>query len=574
MPNDPSPDDLFNQAIFRLSRFSDDSQSGYSATSATGWVPIPLTDEEAQRLFIIFDYGFEVFTSGIRPTEDELNPYIDEVTKGLIGKMGDLINVGELKGGTVLFTDDCPNVTLISITAARALETSSQKLFCLPPIPPGETEEETAARIALENVQKWLLVHIPPLELWSVIQDGINQGSITDTHGKPITIPDFFGSITDGLSGGGSGSTDSDGNPIPPPGPGSGDGHTPADGDVSVALPTCVEIDHHGPGAGGFSYAPAPIRTAITNAAASTGKFDPEAEELVSVKLFAFGRCYTGIFGSANLGPVTGPLGHPALPLKVKDAEHNFEIFPYSDIGATATIEASPPSGVELPPGSATLTAGARVIEGTVGVPMLPTSEEIYLYGELPQLPGWLAWALNTVLSAGPTAIVYLTVQLCSFVKRLHLPDCWKPSPHSNGIDSLADCQADCLPDNDPGGNYITAYGGTWRPSASTLFQVYHDKATNSVDFSFHLGSGSIFDPTTGRDYHFRAQRVDTFPSPGHIDVTVHVTGDYSGSNYSQIPVSGHIDFPVNLPRYKALQFFILDAEDVNTCDSITLNEP
>lgn len=409
------------------------------------------------------------------------------------------------------------------------------------------------------------------------LQRLIDDGSLTDTGGRPITIIDNgsgSSGYTDGQSGGGGGTTDSDGNTISPPGPGSGTNGAPADGDISVRLNNCLEIFHIGPGAGGTSYANATFRGAIEATAVATGKFNPDAERLVSVNLLAFGRCYTGIFGSANLGPVTGPLGHPAQPLRVKDAAHNWHIWPFTDVGISANIEASPPDGVDLPAGSATLSAGARIIEGTVTVPMLPESEDIKLDGELPQLPGWLSWTLNTLFAAGPTAVVYLRIALCSFVKELHIPDCWKLSPHSNPVETEDDVTTtDCLKGNDPSGSrlyYPAIASYIWR--GAILSQVYSEHDTVSVTFSLLVGS-DYFDPTTGRNFTVRIQDP-LFPSPHYEDHAFHVTGDYSGTNYENIPLAGTIDFPITLPAYHVLQFYVIDTSDLCSIETITLNEP
>lgn len=403
-------------------------------------------------------------------------------------------------------------------------------------------------------------VFISRLDL-TAIQDAINSHTLKDDNGNPISIPE----PVDIGNGNGSGSGSGTGGTIEPP-PGSGTGGTPNPDNLDriVRLPEdCTYfIINSGPCAGSFSYDHANIRGAIEDAAATTGHFDPSNEVLVSVQIKYVGAAYGGVEVTVDTGeePYTGSGGSITGPLTITDA-------------AGDTIDLSYVTEKFGIPG--VLEVFGYHYRGRNNLKMLPAGLSIELTGEVPTYPTLGAAACYT--PPRETDPAYLKMCLVAFVKRPGVPECWKPSPHTNPIDTEEDVEiTDCLKGNDPAGSlldYPYGVGPIWRGTVPPLFQVYHPtKETTGVDFTIHVGVDP-FDPDTGTDVYFRAQNIDIFTAaPHYVDVAVHITGDHTATNWENIPASGHIDFPVNLPARSVCQLFSITAVDVNDV-SITLVE-
>lgn len=480
------------------------------------------------------------------PSEDELlaNQGAREVYQELLANR-------KIAGGSILFPtgDECPDIQITDVSSAQSLTDENGDALC--GLPDGIDQQ----------LNRWILAFIRRARLNGIIQDGIDGSEILDAFGNTIGSPDWILDVVAGGGGTGSG-TDSENGRGKPTGSGENgapnpDGH---DKEVRIADACSNPIINFPYCSSSFSFDHADLRAALTQAAVDSGKFNPNREEIVSFQVSYKGAGYGGV--SVNISADT--------------EEHAFTGEGGSIAGVLTSVDALGDEvvwshAVEKLGVSDVLEVFGYHYHGAVNLHALPTNEPITLTGEMSQLP--VLASCRTPPDANDPA--WLLVCEIGFIKHSAVPACWKESPYSNPVDSQADCDEVCWPSSDPGGVFRPdAYGKFWRPSHETLIEVYHaDKETTGVDFSFSLGSTYAFNATDGRDWIFRAQNPDFFPSPGYIDVSVHVDGDYSASNYSQIPVSGHIDFPVNLPALEVCELFIRDTSDVSAITGITLIE-
>lgn len=391
-----------------------------------------------------------------------------------------------------------------------------------------------------------LLIHIASLDLGE-IQGNIDDGTLKDINGRAIGTTDESDVVDIGTGSGSSGTDTPDGRGYPT---GSGDGNTenPDGGDkiVKVHNPCADPIINFPFCSDSFSFDHANLRDAITNAAIDTGKLDPTAEQLVSAQLSYGGAAYGGV----------------TVNVSAEDTEHDYSGSGGSMSGVLETTDAQGDTvvwshSVEKFGVSDVLEVFGYHYRGRVNLKMLPAEEPITLTGEMSQLP--TLSSCHTPPDENDPA--WLEVCLESFVKHRAIPPCWKLSPHSNPIDSEADCEEDCLPDSDPGGSFhdFEVYGPTWRASTDTLFQVYTpDFTAEGVDFSVAIG-GESFDPEDGVDVAFRVQSTHPSWAGYHEDFTAHLDGDYTSTNWSNMPVTGSHAFSRTIPANSALQFYLRD---------------
>jgi len=186
-------------------------KEGQSKKTRVGFVPGPLKLEEMQRLLLLYYFGDEAASSSLkhRPAiiEDpanpgefvmSANPNDDLIIHKLRAKMTDICFATEILGGTIIYDGNCPDVQLISITDARALEAAQDpetfESYCLPAIPEDETEEETTERLEKEGLQQWVIIHIDPADIDKLIADylarhhGSGQGG-SDYGGDGGNVP-------------------------------------------------------------------------------------------------------------------------------------------------------------------------------------------------------------------------------------------------------------------------------------------------------------------------------------------------------------------------------------------------
>jgi hypothetical protein len=185
-PNDPSPAELDKQWKQGPGRLHVQSADGLFIRKRRGWAVSPLTDEEMARLQALYGLGFELWTRGFRDdNRDPLNQFVDLVGQHLEGKILELIHIGEIAGGTIFIDASCPDIQIVSVTAARALEAAQDpdtfRSFCLPAVPEGETPEETVSRETEEADLIWVLAFIDPDKIFDKLKDRFK--SIVDQFG-------------------------------------------------------------------------------------------------------------------------------------------------------------------------------------------------------------------------------------------------------------------------------------------------------------------------------------------------------------------------------------------------------
>lgn len=167
-------------------------KDGQLKKKRVGYIPAPFTVEELQRLLLVYYFGDTAATSALHyyPAKvDDVdypgtnyisaNPGDDDIIHRVRAKMTDIVFATEIIGGVFFFDEACPDIELISVTAARALEAGQDPDnfidFCLPAIPEGETEQETADRVELEGLQRWIVGHISPEQLDKIIADWMRR---------------------------------------------------------------------------------------------------------------------------------------------------------------------------------------------------------------------------------------------------------------------------------------------------------------------------------------------------------------------------------------------------------------
>lgn len=152
-----------------------------------------------------------------------------------------------------------------------------------------------------------------------------------------------------------------------------------------------------------FTFANAAIRGAITDAAESTGRFDPDNEILVSAVLDNKGAAYAGIAELTVEGEYDylGPHSNLARLLSYTDAESNHLIVPHD-------VESFGVEGV--------LVVSGYHYDGTVGLRMLPTEAPITIDGQMSGYP--VIGGANCHTPPDETDPAWLKVCLRQFVKR------------------------------------------------------------------------------------------------------------------------------------------------------------
>src|SRR5687767_10545314 len=142
---------------------------------ASGLAVGPLDEQQAARLRQLFMFGDAVTNLGAFWS----SRFTDNVTEIVRYKVYEMIQVGKLIGGTLLMGAECPSVQAISVTDARVLQLELAELvdFCLPAIPPGETENQTMQRVAREDKETWLLVYLALSQIEDAIEDLIDPDS-------------------------------------------------------------------------------------------------------------------------------------------------------------------------------------------------------------------------------------------------------------------------------------------------------------------------------------------------------------------------------------------------------------
>jgi hypothetical protein len=237
-PNDPSAAELDQQFERGLGRIRSDAGYGLFIKNRAGWSLSPLKEEEMERLLTLYSIGFELFTGSYHENpQDPLNQFQDELGLALEGKIMELVHIGEIAGGTIFIQADCPDIQIVSVTAARTLEAAQDpdtfRSFCLPDIPLAETEEEAAQRILEENDLIWVLAFLDPDALFNALR------------GRFISIIDDFSPPGTGNGSGGPDLHPPGSGPFPPPeNPDTGSGAADwSDTGLGASLQMCINGD-------------------------------------------------------------------------------------------------------------------------------------------------------------------------------------------------------------------------------------------------------------------------------------------------------------------------------------------
>jgi hypothetical protein len=410
-------------------------------------------------------------------------------------KMTQALNV---KGGTVLFRANCPDIELLPILDALNLALIYNTFdWCIP----SNTKDE----------DRWLIVNIDPARLLDFIKSKITDGGLTPellqwikdridpTTGDQSLIDKINKLIQDLIDKGkltgrdklpierGKGGT----TVIENPG-GSATNANPSSLDIYVELPACLLFINLPFGSANTDYQNFNMRTAIQDAAVSSGKFNATTEELVSVNVGVQGLTDTGFSYEGKV--LTEYIGKNRQ-LTITDASGRKQQIYYTN----------PKFGF------AGVAYEFRLYsQPNTQLKMLPSTEPVKLDGRFNQ---------SNFISTPPNKndAAWLFIELCSFVKRpkSYAGGCFvaRPEKYLMQFDATTEAIA-----------RAAGWRGAWQggsTGAGAMAGPSHCIIAPSANFSIDFGgkadlSGGFANYTNWRTYLYSAN-ADGSGNPGVI---------------------------------------------------------